>query len=84
MFESARESSNYTLTVDIECEHDPATSEYSSIEHPSYDVDTKICSGFKYVPDHINCSVNGTLGENVRRLCYCIDKGQSFTSVKSV
>lgn len=85
VFESARDPSNYTLTFDIECEIDPATSDYSSVQHPSYDVDKKICSGFKNMPDRMNCSVNGvenvTLSENVRRLCNCIDKGKSSFSI---
>lgn len=76
IFENARVVDNFTLTEDIECEIDASSNEYSDIEHPFYDQDTNKCIGFVDVPDRINCSVNGTLGTNVRRLCNCIDKGK--------
>lgn len=82
VFEGARVVDNYTLTVDIKCKEDASKSQYSFPEHPYYDVDTQICSGFKYVPDRINCTTNDTLGQNVRRLCYCVDKGEFISCMQ--
>ncbi|XP_066935071.1 uncharacterized protein [Clytia hemisphaerica] len=75
VFITARDPSNYTLVVNITCDEAPssAVTAYSRTLHPSYDVITGECSGYKDAPLKINCTAEEIIDSNTRRLCYCVD-----------
>ena len=78
VFLTARDPMNYTLVVNITCDESPssAVTAYSRTLHPSYDVTTGECSGYKDAPMKINCTAEEPIDSNTRRLCYCVDIGE--------
>ena len=53
-------------------------SKWSQPYHPLYHPDTQSCVGYQDVPDVVECSLNGTVPEELsaaRRICYCFDEG---------
>lgn len=86
VFITARDPSNYTLVVNITCDEAPssAVTAYSRTLHPSYDVITGECSGYKDAPLKINCTAEEIIDSNTRRLCYCVDIGEFEKNVSSI
>ena len=74
-FFEAIEASDYRQFANIECSTDQSTDLYSDSSHPSFDVSSNTCQGYKNLT-LIDCDAVG--GNGVRRLCKCIDIGEYF------
>jgi len=79
IIEQARDPLNYTLSVDLMCSEAPDPT-YSQTYHPSYNVVSQECGGYIMAPLKINCTAeDGSLDNDTRRLCYCVDKGREIS-----
>ncbi|XP_057314721.1 uncharacterized protein LOC130655923 isoform X2 [Hydractinia symbiolongicarpus] len=74
VFETSINGYDYTDVQGVVCSSDDSQKTYSMEHHPSFSVNGNICSGYAHVPRRIKCSIDDTLSEEYRRLCYCIDK----------
>lgn len=71
-FFGAIDFSNFRLSANVSCTTDESSDDYAEVTDPSLRTDTGVCRGYKEI-NRTNCDATG--GQNIRRLCKCLDKG---------
>ena len=74
-FLNAIDANDYTKLANIECSSHPQTDDYQKPSDPSFEISANRCRGYKNLT-LIDCHAVG--GNEVRRLCKCVDKGISL------
>lgn len=73
-FYNAIDFSDYRKTANVSCTTDETTDYFQQPTDPSFVTDTGVCRGYKDM-NRTDCGATG--GQNIRRLCKCLDRGQS-------